>query len=76
IDVLQLVNTHIKFIAFDFLTLKPLLHESTISSRMGRHLSRAQTMGIVVSIDFKPHRFIKFDIDDSIGCIHCILQIN
>ncbi|WMV43091.1 hypothetical protein MTR67_036476, partial [Solanum verrucosum] len=35
--------------------------------------SRAKTMGMVVSRDFKPHRFIKFDIGDGTDCIPCIL---
>ncbi|WMV22685.1 hypothetical protein MTR67_016070, partial [Solanum verrucosum] len=69
----ELVNTHIKFLAFDFLTLKPIPHESIIFSRKGRHLSRAEIMSIVVSRDFKSNRFIKFDIDDSIDCIPCII---
>ncbi|WMV44717.1 hypothetical protein MTR67_038102 [Solanum verrucosum] len=72
-DALQFVNTHIKFLAIDFLTLKPISHKSTIFSRKGRHLSCTKTMGIVVSRFFKPNRFIKFDIDDSISCIPCIL---
>ncbi|WMV26258.1 hypothetical protein MTR67_019643 [Solanum verrucosum] len=75
-DVLPLVNTRIKFLAFDFLTLKLIPHESTIFSHKGRHLSRVETMGIAVSKDFKPNRFIKFDIDDGTGCIPCILWIN
>ncbi|WMV51800.1 hypothetical protein MTR67_045185 [Solanum verrucosum] len=72
-DALQLVNTHIKFLVFDFLTLKPISHESTFFSRKGRHLSRAEIIGIIVSRNFNPNRFIKFDIYDSIGCILCIL---
>ncbi|KAH0730841.1 CST complex subunit STN1 [Solanum tuberosum] len=75
-DALQLVNTHVKLLAFDFLTLKPIPHESTIFFRKGRRLSRAETVGIVVSRDFKPNRFIKFDIDDGTGCIPCILWLN
>ncbi|KAK4723013.1 hypothetical protein R3W88_013246 [Solanum pinnatisectum] len=75
-DLLQLVNTHIKFLAFDFLTLKPIPHESTIFSRKRRHISRAWTMGIVVNRDFKPNRYIKFDIDDGNDCIPSILWIN
>ncbi|WMV29189.1 hypothetical protein MTR67_022574 [Solanum verrucosum] len=74
--VLQLVNTHIKFLAFDFLTLKPIPHESTNFSLKGRHLSCTKTMSIVVSRDFKPNRFIKLDIDDGTSCIPCILWIN
>ncbi|WMV55484.1 hypothetical protein MTR67_048869 [Solanum verrucosum] len=30
-------------------------------------------MGIVESRDFNPNRFIKFDIDDSIDCIPCMI---
>ncbi|XP_049409189.1 CST complex subunit STN1 [Solanum stenotomum] len=75
-DALQLVNTHVKLLAFDFLTLKPIPHESTIFFRKGRRLSRAETVGMVVSRDFKPNRFIKFDIDDGTGCIPCILWLN
>ncbi|WMV19766.1 hypothetical protein MTR67_013151 [Solanum verrucosum] len=71
-DVLLFVNTHIKSLAFDFLTLKLIPHESTIFSHKGRHLSRTETMGIVLSIDFKPNRFIKFNIDDCTNCIPCI----
>lgn len=75
-DALQLVNTHVKLLAFDFLTLKPIPHEPTVFSRKGRRLSRAETVGIVVTRDFKPNRFIKFDIDDGTGCIPCILWLN
>ncbi|KAK4734089.1 hypothetical protein R3W88_008350 [Solanum pinnatisectum] len=67
-DVLLFVNTHIKSSAFDFLTLKLIPHESTIFSRKGRHLLRAQTP----LAHFKLNRFIKFDIDDCTDCIPCI----
>ncbi|WMV34046.1 hypothetical protein MTR67_027431, partial [Solanum verrucosum] len=73
---LQLVNAHNKFLVFDFLTLKLIPHESTISSRKERHLSRAETMAIVVSRDFKHNRFIRFDIDDGTCFIPYILWIN
>ncbi|KAK4739461.1 hypothetical protein R3W88_003158 [Solanum pinnatisectum] len=75
-DVLQLVNTHINFLAFDSLTLKPIPHESTNFPHRGRHLLRAETMGIVVSRNFKPNRFIEFDIDNGTGCMPCILWTN
>ncbi|KAK4372065.1 hypothetical protein RND71_007449 [Anisodus tanguticus] len=75
-DALQLLNTHVKLLAFDFLTLKPIPHEPTSFCRKGKRLSRAETVGIVVSRDFKPNRFLKFDIDDGTGCIPCVLWLN
>ncbi|WMV39471.1 hypothetical protein MTR67_032856 [Solanum verrucosum] len=72
-DVLQLVNAHIKFSAFDFLTLKPIPPRIHHFFSQGRHLLCAQIMGIVVSNNFKPNRFIKFDIDNGTDCIPYIL---
>ncbi|CAN4110255.1 unnamed protein product [Withania somnifera] len=72
----HLLNTYVKLLAFDFLTLKPIPHDSSAFSRKGRHLSRAETLGIVVTRDFKPNKFLKFDIDDGTGCIPCILWLN
>ncbi|KAG5582606.1 hypothetical protein H5410_053233 [Solanum commersonii] len=68
-DVLQLVNTHVKLLAFDFLTLKQIPHEPAIFSCKGRRLLHAETMGIIVNRYFKPNRFIKFDIDDGTSYI-------
>ncbi|KAK4729461.1 hypothetical protein R3W88_022449 [Solanum pinnatisectum] len=70
------LSTHIKFLAFDFLTLKSIPHESNIFSRKRRYLLHAETMGIVVTRDFKPNRFIKFDIGNGTDCIPCIRWIN
>lgn len=75
-DAPQLLNTHVKLLAFDFLTLKPIPYDSASFSRKGTRLSRAETVGVVVSRDFKPNRFLKFDIDDSTGCIPCVLWLN
>ncbi|KAM3323506.1 CST complex subunit STN1 [Capsicum chacoense] len=75
-DAPNLVNIHVKLLAFDFLTLKPIPLDPTSFSRKGKRLSRAETVGIVVTRDFKPNRFLKFDIDDGTGCIPCILWLN
>uniref|UniRef100_A0A0V0I4D8 Putative ovule protein n=1 Tax=Solanum chacoense TaxID=4108 RepID=A0A0V0I4D8_SOLCH len=70
-DVLHLVNTHDKLLAFDFFTLKPIPHIPIIFLARG-DASRAETMSIVVGRDFKPNRFIKFDIDD--GAVYILNQ--
>ncbi|TMX02578.1 hypothetical protein EJD97_021003 [Solanum chilense] len=75
-DALQLVNTHVKLLAFDFLSVQSIPQEPTIFSRKGRRVSRAETVGIVVSRDLKANRYMKFDIDDGTGCIPCILWLN
>ncbi|KAG5625152.1 hypothetical protein H5410_010370, partial [Solanum commersonii] len=50
-------SLHVKLLAFDFLTLKPIPHVPINFSRKGRYLSRTKTMSI------------KFDIDDSVSYI-------
>lgn len=71
-----LYNTHVKLLAFDFLklTLHPM--DPSSSSRKGARLSRAETLGFVVTRDLKPNKFLRFTIDDGTGCIPCILWLN
>ncbi|KAJ8573617.1 hypothetical protein K7X08_010128 [Anisodus acutangulus] len=57
-DSLQLLNTH----------------DPTSFYRKGTRLSRAETVGIIVSRDYKPNVFLKFDIDYGTGCIPWLNQ--
>ncbi|XP_077241113.1 nucleic acid-binding, OB-fold-like protein [Tasmannia lanceolata] len=71
-----LSRTRVKLLAFDFLSLtqRSLNHVPSFS-RNGRPVSRAETLGVVVSHERKPN-FLKFLIDDGTGCIPCILWLN
>lgn len=76
-----LYNTHVKLLAFDLLSLTQTPSPSSSSdpisfSRKGTLLSRAETVGIVTSRDFKPNKFLKFTVDDGTGCVNCILWLN
>ncbi|CAL5436948.1 unnamed protein product [Camellia sinensis] len=73
-----LYNTHVKLLAFDFLSLTPSSSDPTSFSRKPSPLffSRAETLGVVTTRELKPNRFLKFTIDDGTGCIPCILWLN
>nr|GMD71213.1 CST complex subunit STN1 [Ipomoea batatas] len=72
----SLLNTHVKLLAFDLLALVPNPVDQTSFSRNGVRLCRAEAMGVVISREFKPGRFLKFAIDDTTGCIPCVLWLN
>lgn len=69
----SLCNTHVKLLAFDLLTLSS---SPTSFCRNGVVLSRAESVGVVVTRDFKPGRFLRFAVDDGTGCIPCVLWLN
>ncbi|KAI3749412.1 hypothetical protein L2E82_20024 [Cichorium intybus] len=70
-------NTHVKLLAFDFLSLtSSASHPNAICRRGTILLSRGETLGIVTSREYKPDRFLRFTIDDGTGCIPCVLWVN
>ncbi|KAK4482288.1 hypothetical protein RD792_009440 [Penstemon davidsonii] len=71
-----LYNTHVKLLAFDFEALSPNPKDQSSFFRNGALLSRAEAVGVVVTRDFKPGRFLRFTIDDGTGCIPCVLWLN
>lgn len=72
-----LFNTHVKLLAMDLLILTPSPTDSSSFLYKGKkRLSRAETVGIVVTRDIKPGKFVKFTIDDGFGCIPCVLWLN
>ncbi|GAB2282347.1 hypothetical protein Dimus_016892 [Dionaea muscipula] len=81
-ETLALQNTHVKLLAFDLLSLTQTRFPTWSSSdpvsfsRRGIHISRVEALGIVVSRDLKPDKFLKFSIDDGTGVIQCILWLN
>ncbi|XP_057801013.1 CST complex subunit STN1 [Salvia miltiorrhiza] len=73
---MDLYNTHVKLLAFDFVSLTPNRADSSTFLRKGLRLSRAETIGVVVTRDLKPGKFLRFSIDDGTGCIPCVLWLN
>lgn len=71
-----LYNTHVKLLAFDFLSLTPCPGDQSSFFRKGKQLSRAETVGMVVSRELRAGKFLKFSIDDGTGCIPCVLWLN
>ncbi|KAJ9543023.1 hypothetical protein OSB04_022730 [Centaurea solstitialis] len=78
-------DTHVKFLAFDLLSLTPssstpnstaVRRISTATATTVLHLSRAETLGIITSRHHKPDRFLRFTIDDGTGCVPCVLWLN
>ncbi|KAF7848256.1 hypothetical protein BT93_L2158 [Corymbia citriodora subsp. variegata] len=67
---------HVKLLAFDLLSLAQAPTDPQAFSRDGFSLSRAEVLGIVVSRELKPGRFLKFAVDDGTGCVPCILWLN
>lgn len=76
----QLYNTHVKLLAFDLLSLtqtpSPSSSDPISFSRRGTPLSRAETLGTVTSCELKPHKFLKFTVDDGTGSVPCLLWLN
>ncbi|XP_042402135.1 CST complex subunit STN1-like [Zingiber officinale] len=73
-NTLQFV--HVKLLAVDFLSLT--IHNSSHSpsfTRKGKLVSRAETVGVVVSLERKD-KYLTFLVDDGSGCICCILWLN
>ncbi|KAL8252971.1 hypothetical protein R6Q59_036664 [Mikania micrantha] len=69
-------DTHVKLLAFDFLSLTPSSSNPITVRRRDTLLSRAETLGIITSRDHKPDRFLRFTVDDGTGCIPCVLWLN
>ncbi|RVX20839.1 CST complex subunit STN1 [Vitis vinifera] len=49
---------------------------SNLLLSQGTPLSRAETLGTVTSRELKPHKFLKFTVDDGTGCVPCVLWLN
>ncbi|KAI6695541.1 hypothetical protein NL676_023251 [Syzygium grande] len=62
---------HVKLLAFDLLSLAQSPTIPPTFSRDGASLSRAEALGVVVSREHKPGRFLKFAVDDGTGCVPC-----
>ncbi|EEF37588.1 CST complex subunit STN1 [Ricinus communis] len=73
-------NIHVKLLALDLVSLTqtpPFSPSDPISfSHANKSFSRAEILGIVTSCEHKPHKFLKFTIDDGTGCVSCILWLN
>ncbi|KAF8389979.1 hypothetical protein HHK36_024499 [Tetracentron sinense] len=71
-------SSHVKLLALDLLSLTQKSSSSSEPAcfyRKGRPVSRAETLGVVVSRELK-NQFLKFLVDDGTGCIPCILWLN
>uniref|UniRef100_A0A7N0TLW6 CST complex subunit STN1 n=1 Tax=Kalanchoe fedtschenkoi TaxID=63787 RepID=A0A7N0TLW6_KALFE len=69
-------KTHVKLLVFDLNSLTQRRSDPTNFLRKGIRVSRAETLGTVVSTELKLGKFLKFTIDDGTGCIPCILWLN
>ncbi|VFQ71773.1 unnamed protein product [Cuscuta campestris] len=69
-------GTHVRLLGFDLLNLTMNPTDQTFSDRNGVRFSRVECVGVVVSREFKPGRFLRLVIDDSTGCIPCVLWLN
>ncbi|KAF6144621.1 hypothetical protein GIB67_006113 [Kingdonia uniflora] len=70
-------TSHVKLLAFDFLSLTQTpTSDPNLFFRKNRPVSRVETLGIVVSRDLIPDKFLRFVIDDGTGCIPCIIWLN
>ncbi|XP_073129548.1 CST complex subunit STN1-like [Henckelia pumila] len=63
----------VKLLALYFLALTPC---PTGLSRRGMPVLHVESLGIVVTREHKPGKFLKFTIDDGTGCIPCVLWLN
>ncbi|CAH9129322.1 unnamed protein product [Cuscuta epithymum] len=72
----SLINTHVKILGFDLQNLKPNPSDLAVFNRNGVRVWRVEVLGVVVSREFKSGSFLKFTIDDSTGCIPCVLWLN
>ncbi|KAG0472140.1 hypothetical protein HPP92_016686 [Vanilla planifolia] len=68
-------TAYVKLLAGDFLalTISPLAPYSF--SRRGRPVSRAEAVGVVVSLDRRP-KLLHFLLDDGSGCVPCVIWLN
>ncbi|XP_074585928.1 CST complex subunit STN1 [Curcuma longa] len=67
---------HVKLLAVDLLSLT--IHDSSHPpsfTRKGKLVSRAETVGVVVSRE-RRDKYLTFLVDDGSGCIRCILWLN
>ncbi|KAJ3707510.1 hypothetical protein LUZ61_011215 [Rhynchospora tenuis] len=72
------IMTYAKLLAAELLsvTVHPTTPPSfSLPRRTPSSISRAEILGIVVSLESKP-RFLKFLLDDGTGCVPCILWLN
>uniref|UniRef100_A0A0D3DJ84 CST complex subunit STN1 n=1 Tax=Brassica oleracea var. oleracea TaxID=109376 RepID=A0A0D3DJ84_BRAOL len=69
-------NTHAKLMTRDIHRLRPSPTEANCFS-LGAisWVSRLETVGTIVSRDMA-EKFLKFSIDDGIGCVTCIMWLN
>ncbi|KAJ4821587.1 CST complex subunit STN1 [Rhynchospora pubera] len=70
--------THAKLLAAELLsvTVYPSSPPSfSIPRRSPSSISRAEILGVVVSLESKP-KFVKFLLDDGTGCVPCILWLH
>lgn len=67
---------HVKLLAFDLLSLAQSPTSPPTFSRDRFSISRAEALGVVVSREHKPGRFLKFAVDDGTGCVPCVLWLN
>ncbi|GAB2227360.1 hypothetical protein Droror1_Dr00009179 [Drosera rotundifolia] len=79
-EKLSLQNTHVKLLPFDLLSLTqtriPASSDPITFTRNGVPITRVETLGLVVSRDLKPDKFLKFFLDDGTGMTPCILWLN
>ncbi|XP_019056613.1 PREDICTED: CST complex subunit STN1 [Tarenaya hassleriana] len=71
----SLEKTHVRLLARDLLRLSPSPSDPTSFSLGSASVSRAETVGTVVSCDLTP-KFLKFAVDDGTGCVTCMLWLN
>ncbi|XP_030529626.2 CST complex subunit STN1 [Rhodamnia argentea] len=73
----SLFLVHVKLLAFDLLSLaQSPTNPPTFSLDHRFSISRAEALGVVVSREHKPGRFLKFAVDDGTGCVPCVLWLN
>lgn len=68
---------HVKLLAAELrsLTIYPTIPPSFSRPLSRSSISRAEILGIVVSLESKS-KFLKFLLDDGTGCVPCILWLN
>ncbi|KAJ0978769.1 hypothetical protein J5N97_014243 [Dioscorea zingiberensis] len=70
-----ILSVHVKLLAVDLLSLRIQPSDPPTFTHNSRPVSRAETLGVVVSRERKD-KFLKFLVDDGTGCIPCILWLN
>lgn len=70
-------KAHVKLLAAELLslTIYPSIPPSFSRRLSSSSISRAEILGIVVSLDSTP-KFLRFLLDDGTGCVPCILWLN